>query len=296
MKKYLSSLLMALAVAAVSCTSVVPEETWNEGTKAPFKMNIADADFEDGDRIGLYMFESSGSPFGGEVLADNMLIRMDNSEAVLEGELFFPDTQVDICAYYPYWDDNIITDNHISVYVFEDQRNSRDYRESDQKYLKLLNYENTGKPVEMVFERLMSRLSFELKPGNGFSSADELKDCEIIVPNIKYHTSISLEDAELIEPEGKRDFFPYVGEKQVADGKVSGIYSLVIPQTLYKGMSIANITVGGDVFRCILDEDFTMRKGVSYTITITLDKSETKSDSAACVVSGLSITEDPVWE
>ncbi len=60
-------------------------------------------------------------------------------------------------------------------------------------------------------------------------------------------------------------------------------------------MSIANITIGPDTFRCILYEDFTMRKGVSYTISLTLDKTETKSNLTQCHVSGISITENPEW-
>lgn len=296
MKKYQSLLLTFLSIASVACTAVVPDGVENGGTGTAFRAKVAGGDFNDGDRIGLYMFESSDSPFSGNVLADNMLIRIENSEAVMGGSLFFPDSKVDICAYYPYWDDNIITDKHLSVYVFEDQRTLENYRESDQKYLKLPDYENTGKPVELEFERLMSRLSFEIKPGSGFASADELEDCEIVIPNIKYHSSISLEKAELIEPEGMRDFFPYAGEKSVSGDKVSGIYAVVIPQTLYKGMSIANIRVGEDTFRCILEDDLVLGKGVNYTVSIVLDRSATKSaGSAGCGVAELSIKET-VWE
>lgn len=39
----------------------------------------------------------------------------------------------------------------------------------------------------------------------------------------------------------------------------------------------------------------TMRKGVSYTISLTLDKTETKSNLTQCHVSGISITENPEW-
>ncbi len=284
-----------MSVAAVGCTAVTPETPGDNVPDNIFRTNITESDFSNGDKIGLYMFESADSPMTGYMLADNMLIQIQNSDAVLEGNLAIPDAEVDIFAYYPYFSDNLITDNHLSVYVFEDQRDLRNYRESDQQYAQLLGYTYTGEPVELEFEHLMSRLSFEIKPGNGFSSADELTDCEIVIPNIKYHTSISLEKAELIEPEGMRDFFPYTEEKITADGKVSGIYALVIPQTLYKGMSIANITIGPDTFRCILDEDFTMRKGVSYTISLTLDKTETKSNLTQCHVSGISITENPEW-
>lgn len=291
MKRYL---YLFLVLAAVSCTAM-PESPVHDWQGNQLITKISGGDFLNGDRIGLFVFESSDAVFGGNMLADNMLIRVTGNGPVLDGTFMFPEGTVDMFAYYPFFENNSIVDNFLSVYTFEDQRPTDQYRESEHKFVKVMNYENTGKPVELEFERLVSRLSLELKPGEGFSSADELKDCEIVMPNIKYNSGIFLETGELKEPEGNRDFFPNTDELDVADGKVSGIYAIIIPQTLYKGASIANIRIGDDTFRCVLDEDFTLRKGVNYTVSITLDKTVTKGAEAVCVVSGLSVSESP-WE
>lgn len=291
MKRYLYLLSI---LAAVSCTAM-PENPGYDSEGNQFVTKITEGDFINGDRIGLYVFEAYDTPYGGYMLADNYLIRVTDGGPVLSGELMFPDGPVDMFAYYPYFDENIITDNFLSVYTFEDQRPTRQYRESEHKFVKYLNYENTGKPVELAFERLVSRLSFELIPGEGFSSADELKDCEIIIPNIKYNSGIFIETGELKTPEGNRDFFPNTDELSVADGKVSGIHAMIVPQTLYEGASIANIRVGDDVFRCMLNEDFTLIKGVDYTVTVTLNKYETKSGDTECLISEFRIN-GAAWE
>ena len=291
MKKYFYSLLI---LAAVSCTAM-PDASETNGNGSLLITKVSGGDFSVGDKIGLFMFEESDTPYGGRVVADNLLVEITGSGASLDGTVFFPDSRVDMFAYYPYWDDSYILDNFLSVYTYEDQRPLEQYRESEHKFVKFLGYENTGKPVELAFERLVGRLSFELIPGDGFSSADELMDCEIVIPNIKYNSGIFIETGELKEPEGNRDFFPYVDEMAVADGKVSGIYAMIVPQRLPKGASIANIRIGNDVFRCILDNDFTICKGVNYTVSLTLEKSATKGPDAVCGVSWLSISESP-WE
>ena len=289
MKRYICLLPI---LAAVSCT-VMPEMPEVEENCGRLTTKVAEGEFQSGDKIGMFMFEGADAPFGGVAIAENVLVRITSGGSKVGSEVFFPESPVDMFAYYPYWSDNYIVDNYLTVYTYEDQRPLDQYRESEHKFVKFLNYENTGKPVELAFERLVSRLSYELVPGNGFSSPEELMDCEIIIPNIKYNSGILLETGELKAPEGNRDFFPYAEEMAVVDGKVSGIYAMVVPQTLPKGASVANIRIGEDTFRCILDEDFIMKKGVNYTVTITLDKSETKSSGIMC--GGLSINETS-WE
>lgn len=287
MKKYylqFNTALCALtAVLAMSCEMRTPDN-WtelplefelsigNDGTKA------TSTAFEDGDVLGLYGFYSASGgveeSFATTPCITNEIVDVTGGQAFTRNAVYFPDDNgtVDFCMYYPYQDYEF-NGSFLTFYLMPDQSVEANYKNADIMVAHAVGVGENQSPIQFVFDRLMSKVSLELVPGDGYSSAGDLSGAEALFYDMKKN-AVTYFATKTVDAIDYSDFIPHGHFSVSEDGScVSGVSAIFPPQTLEKGKLFFNIQVAGRLYGLVMPETLELLPGKEYVYTLTLNRS-----------------------
>lgn len=280
---YYSALCAVAVMFAASCEMKEPDNgvelplkfvlsIGNEGTKA-----TATA-FEDGDVLGLYGYYSVAGgveeSFQTVPCITNEIVDITGGQAFTRNAVYFPETEgtVDFCMYYPYQDYEF-NGSFLTFYLQNDQSVEENYKNADIMIAHAAGVEKSSSPIQFFFDRIMSKVSLELVPGEGYSSAADLSAANVLFYNIKKN-AVTYFATKTVEAINSADITPHGKFALSEDGTyVSGVSAIFPPQTLESGKLFFNIEVSGRIYGLTLQEPLDLLPGKEYVYTITLNRS-----------------------
>lgn len=278
-KKFLQTLPLALSLlAAAACSSgsdevpVPPQPEPPAGQPIPISLscNVAtratDTAYENGDRIGLYVVNYTGTGAGALQNSGN---HVDNMRFTCNGG-WTPDTPVywqdettpaDFYAYYPYTAG--VTDvKALPFAVKTNQSTEADYKASEFLYGKRTKVSPTEAAITITTRHLMSCAVVNVAPGNGFT-AESLAAAQVGVRinGLQCEATVNLADGS-VSPRGTAQSI-----SPLTDG---GSYrALIVPQSVAEG-NLITVTVDGRDYN--LKKAFTFESAKRHTFTVTVSK------------------------
>lgn len=235
--------------------------------------------FMDGDKLGLYAFRHKDDPeeaFKGVRQMDNLLLTVSGGQAQGESPIYFPkyDDNTDFYMYYPY--ENVVIEPSSTYqfsYVYSDQSTDENYRLSDKMLGVSLNVEKSPAPVHFRMKRLMSKVSFRLKPGTGYGSCSEILSAQVLLKNIKNTAAIGCISGSMTDPYTPDDIIPHgTFSENYSESVAEGVEAVIIPQKIETGSVMFVVSIGDRKFNGVLENDVTFEAGKHYTFTMTVNR------------------------
>ena len=284
MKKIFGYLILAALLA--SCEGeAINQKGQNEDipinmvVSVDTKTRADDACLSDGDKIGLYAFRHKNNQeeaFMGVRHMENLPLVIYGGKAQADMPIYFPkyDDKTDFYMYYPYGEDVIESSSTVATSIFyKDQSSDENYSLSDKMLGVTLNVEKSPSPVHFQMKRLMSRISFRLKPGKGFGDFNEILSAEVLLKNVKNSGGIDFVKGLIANPFAPDDIVPHGSFKRNYTANVAeGVDALIIPQKAYKGSVLFVVSVGDRKFNGVMDKEIEFQPGKQYTFTMTVNR------------------------
>lgn len=249
----------------------------NPDSKNPINISTSitratDTEFEEGDKIGLYVVNYNGEAHALTADANhinNIDFTYSNSAWTPSVEIFWKDmvTHADFYAYYPYTA-NITNVNALPWAVSADQSNEDDYWAGDFMWTKEADITPTLDAVELTMNHILSNATITLVKGTGFTDENwDSAAVEVYLYGVKTSATIDLAtgvvtaagDATVVTPLA-------TGEKAYR--------AMVIPQTISSGKNLISVSVNNVVYPLTLEEDFTFEAGKKHNLQLTVNASK----------------------
>lgn len=281
----------ALGVVAVTSCST-DDVAFNVASEDPsLKINLAgeitqvynsrvnDNGFCDGDKVGIYVVDYEGDkagtlkPKGNR--ADNVGHTFNEAAGVWDAayDLYFRDnkTNVDIYGYYPF-----AAPDDMGAYQFElekDQSTSAaegqlgGYEASDFLWGKAEKVAPSERVISVAFRHVMASARVTLAEGTGFDAGEWASiEKSVLMMNTTRTSTINLSTGAVTATGDvpSTGTIPY---------SANGDYrSIIVPQTVAAGKTLAMVTVGGTPYQFKKDEAFTYSASKQHNFTITVNK------------------------
>lgn len=278
-------------LAAISCSNegsetprsgsgaeVAVNLTYSIDTKTKATSNL----FDENDRIGMYAFRHKADPedaFMGVRQFENRPFTVTDGRLVAEAPTYFPkySDATDFYVYYPFTDAIIESSSiYLSLITYEDQRDEKQFKLSDKMIAQALNVEKSPVPIHFTFKRMMSKLTFRLKPGTGYGSLADIEPAEILLKNILNSGALNCITMTIDGVSTPKDILPYgVFEAEPQAGCVSGVEAIIPPQTATKGTTLFYVLLGDKKYKGVLSEKVSFESGQNYIFTMTINRAET---------------------
>lgn len=238
--------------------------------------------FDEGDRIGMYAFKHKEDPesaFMGVRQIDNKQFTITDGKLVADAPTYFPKytDATDFYLYFPFTDLTIEPSSvYLSLITYEDQRDEQRFKLSDKMFARALNVEKSPVPIHFTFKRMMSKLTFRLKPGVGYGSLTDIEPAEILLKNIKNDGALNCITMAIEGVATPKDILPYgFFEADEWEGYVSGVEAIIPPQTATKGTTLFYVLLGDKKYKGLLSEKVSFESGRNYIFTMTVNRAST---------------------
>lgn len=279
MKKYLFLISAAALFFAAGCEKNQGGGNFTPDTKAPIKISTSitratDTEFENDDKIGLYVVNYNGSAH--DLTADanhinNVGFTYDGSVWTPDEEVFWKDmtTHADFYAYYPHTA-TIADVNAVHWTISADQSTEADYWAGDFLWIKKADVTPTLDAVELEMTHILSNAIITLTKGTGFdATADEWENAkvEMYLYGVKTAADIDLATGVATAKGSATVVTPWnTGTKAYR--------AMVIPQTIAAGEKLISVSVDGIVYSLDLEEDFEFVAGKKHEFNLTINESK----------------------
>lgn len=246
---------------------------------------VNDSGFCDGDVMGVYIVDYSGSE-PGELQnsgnrGNNVRHTFDESAHKWTSayDIYWKDktTHIDVYGYYPFG-----SPENVTAYEFEVQKDQSldtdaesmgGYEASDFLWGKAANVAPTENVIRLPLKHKMSSAKITLVEGEGFADG-EWADLEknVLVKNVKRNSIVNLATGEVIATGevATTGIIPYQKEDYFR--------AIVVPQTVSAGTELFSLTVGGMPYVFKKNETFAYISGKMHNFSIKVDKKEETGD------------------
>lgn len=257
------SLIVAMAISVCSCSNKDINELVVDSVESDniaFMATIGDStratdiQFEDGDMISV--FASNSETIGANNYAQNVCYTYSDGLFRAKKVLVYPSTSQDLTffAVYPYGN---YTTPTFEFAVQKDQRDYEDYTSSDLMTAMATGYND--KVVDLVFSHHLAKLVINLNAdqfpiGEATVTLKDVKSTVYMDLNSNSVSTIEMNTTDVIAaPNGTNSF------------KV-----LLPPQAFAKKTTLAEITIGENIYQWVPNRDIIINGGVEYQYTIDL--------------------------
>lgn len=246
-----------------------------------------DSGFVDGDRIGVFAVNfiennNPGSLATSGNLANNVGFTYSESSNSWTGDrqLFFEDdsTPVDFYGYYPY-NPHL---NEVTEYSFSVKGNQAEeaadgvmsgYEASDFLWAKTPGVTPSSPYVSLTFKHILAGVQVTLLPGDGFDAAEWLAlEKSVLISNTIRDAHIDLSSGTVIAI-GNPDV-----KSIVMNPCKDNFRAIVIPQSVNAGSTLLQITVDGQSYNFVRNEDMRYLSSKLHKFTIEVNKSMSVGD------------------
>ena len=269
MKKLLT--LAALAALMFSCSeSPAPEpEPTPTPTPTPEKwaINIAtnitratDTEFENGDKVGIYVVNEPNALKSSGNHADNIGFAY-SGKWTASTPIYWKDetTKADFYCYYPYAS-GITNVEAYSFAVKADQSSVANYKSSDFLWGKTAGVAPTKDSVGITVKHAMSNVLVKLVAGNGYT-AEDLANASVKVCGLKTKSTINLATGVVTPTGDAEEIAPMIEGEQYR--------ALVVPQSV-TNTDLIKVTIGDKVYT--LNQSIEFKSGKQHSCTLTVER------------------------
>lgn len=242
-------------------------------TKIPVSLSVnlsgdgraTETAFENGDRVGLYMVNYTGSAAGTLASngnhADNKPYTFSGSSWTTPDQLYWKDatTHADFYCYYPY---STVSDvRNFGFDVRADQSTLAAFKASELLWGKTTDVAPTTSAVGIMVKHLMSAVAITLKPGAGFTTASLAEAQKSVrINDLRVGSTVDLGAGTVTAIGAAASIVPYT------DGDT--YRAIVVPQRV-SSEHLVTVTVNGYDFE--LPQSVTFESGKRYNISITVN-------------------------
>ena len=232
----------------------------------PSQTRATATDFENGDKIGVYIAKADMPlEIGGNTL-NNEQLTLTSSKWTPSKNLFWDEGSYNAYAYYPYMNVTSIEDQPVSVAT--DQTTAETdgalsgYEASDLLYAKTSNVAASTSPVTLSFKHVMSKLTIRLVKGEDFEG-EMPTDAEIFihntVPTATFDFSAGIVTRDV---KGKRATIKARQESNFQFG------AIIVPQRLDNRVPLVEVVMKGVSF--LFESKFLFKPGVDHLVNLVI--------------------------
>lgn len=233
----------------------------------PGTTRATETDFEQGDRIGLFVTNDSMPLQTSGNVVNNEPLTLNGTAWTTPHSLYWSNGKYNTYAYYPYTA-SVTSTEAMPFNVATDQDtakmadNPSGYEASDLLYASNIGIEASPSPVPLQFRHVMSRLKIRLVKGEDYEG-DMPTTAEVYVHNTVTSTTVDLRSGTVTSIEN--------GKRQTITAHKDGDYSysaIIVPQTLRSRIPLVEVVMNGVSY--IFESEFTFKPGMQHTITLIL--------------------------
>lgn len=229
----------------------------------PGQTRVTETAFEDGDKVGLFVKESTETLEIAGNKANNEPLTFGAGKWSASRKLYWDDLKYDAFAYYPFVSDvTSITDFPVSL--SQDQREVADFAASDFLYASAKALTASESPVDLKFRHIMSRLTIRLIKGEDFEG-DLPETATVYIHNTVTDATVDLA-AGVATPEPK-------GVKHTVTARqtdASSYTAIIVPQRLQNRVPLIEVVMKGVSY--LYETKFLFKPGVHSTVNLVIDK------------------------
>ena len=232
----------------------------------PSQTRATATDFENGDKIGVYIAKADMPlEIGGNAL-NNEPLTLTSGKWTPGKNLFWDEGTYNAYAYYPYMNVTSIEDQPVSVATDQSSAETNGtlsgYEASDLLYAKTSNVAASTSPVTLSFKHVMSKLTIRLVKGEDFEG-EMPTDAEIFihntVPTATFDISAGIVTRDV---KGKRATIKARQESNFQFG------AIIVPQRLDNRVPLVEIIMKGVSY--LFESKFLFKPGVDHLVNLVI--------------------------
>ena len=232
----------------------------------PSQTRATATDFENGDKIGVYIAKADMPlEIGGNAL-NNEPLTLTSGKWTPGKNLFWDEGTYNAYAYYPYMNVTSIEDQPVSVATDQSTAETNGtlsgYEASDLLYAKTSNVAASTSPVTLSFKHVMSKLTIRLVKGEDFEG-EMPTDAEIFihntVPTATFDISAGIVTRDV---KGKRATIKARQESNFQFG------AIIVPQRLDNRVPLVEVIMKGVSY--LFESKFLFKPGVDHLVNLVI--------------------------
>ena len=232
----------------------------------PSQTRATATDFENGDKIGVYIAKADMPlEIGGNAL-NNEPLTLTSGKWTPGKNLFWDDGTYNAYAYYPYMNVTSIEDQPVSVATDQSSAETNGtlsgYEASDLLYAKTSNVAASTSPVTLSFKHVMSKLTIRLVKGEDFEG-EMPTDAEIFihntVPTATFDISAGIVTRDV---KGKKATIKAHQESDFQFG------AIIVPQRLDNRVPLVEVIMKGVSY--LFESKFLFKPGVDHLVNLVI--------------------------
>lgn len=232
----------------------------------PSQTRATATDFENGDKIGVYIAKADMPlEIGGNAL-NNEPLTLTSGKWTPGKNLYWDEGTYNAYAYYPYMNVTSIEDQPVSVATDQSTAETNGtlsgYEASDLLYAKTSNVAASTSPVPLSFKHVMSKLTIRLVKGEDFEG-EMPTDAEIFihntVPTATFDISAGIVTRDV---KGKRATIKARQESNFQFG------AIIVPQRLDNRVPLVEVIMKGVSF--LFESKFRFKPGVDHLVNLVI--------------------------
>ena len=274
-KHFISSIAFVMAILGLAARSDDGEQQYKDARHTPMTFTVTHpsqtrataTDFENGDRIGLYVAQADAPLEIGGNLVNNEALTHNGSSWTAARTLYWDDGTYNAYAYYPYIQGvNSISDQPFSVST--DQSTAKTatalggYEASDLLFASTKGIKASASPINLTFKHIMSKIKIRLIKGEDFEGEMPA------TADVYIHNTVPTATVDLQAGVATR----YVkGTRQTIKAQQEGAYSysaIVVPQRIDNRQPLVEVVMKGVSY--LFESKFVFKPGVEHLVNLVI--------------------------
>ena len=280
-KHFISSIAFVMAILGLAACSDDGEQQYKDARHTPMTFTVTHpsqtrataTDFENGDRIGLYVAQADAPLEIGGNLVNNEALTHNGSSWTAAHTLYWDDGTYNAYAYYPYMQGvNSISDQPLSVST--DQSTAKTatalggYEASDLLFASTKGIKASASPINLTFKHIMSKIKIRLIKGEDFEGEMPA------TADVYIHNTVPTATVDLQAGVATR----YVkGTRQTIKAQQEGAYSysaIVVPQRVENRQPLVEVVMRGVSY--MYESKFVFKPGVEHLVNLVITNNPDK--------------------
>ena len=274
-KHFISSIAFVMAILGLAACSDDGEQQYKDARHTPMTFTVTHpsqtrataTDFENGDRIGLYVAQADAPLEIGGNLVNNEALPHNGSSWTAARTLYWDDGTYNAYAYYPYMQGvSSISDQPFSVST--DQSTAKTatalggYEASDLLFATTKGIKASASPINLTFKHIMSKIKIRLIKGEDFEGEMPA------TADVYIHNTVPTATVDLQAGVATR----YVkGTRQTIKAQQEGAYSysaIVVPQRIDNRQPLVEVVMKGVSY--LFESKFVFKPGVEHLVNLVI--------------------------
>lgn len=277
------SVALALSILGFTACSSDSDEPGSQSAKGfmpmtfdviyPGQTRATETEFENGDRIGVFVADSASALEIGGNIVNNEPVTLSGGTWKATQSLYWDSGTYNAYAYYPYHQGvSSIDEEPFSVSTDQSAAKTDSalggYEASDLLYASSKNIHASTSPISLQFRHIMSKLKIRLVKGEDFEG-DMPTTAEVYVHNTVPEATVDLSAGVVTrDPKAARQT---ITAHQESDYTYSAI---IVPQRLDNRVPLIEVIMKGVSY--IYESKFNFKPGVQHTVSLIISDNPDK--------------------